>query len=397
MRIHDTGIGGSQINAVDLGAAVRDLGHQVVVFAQHGPLEERVERRGLRFILAGDHPPRSLRAIGELTRAGRSMKADLIHAYEYYPSLESFYGPHALAGIPMVATVFSMTIPRFLPRSVPLVVGTEALALESRRTRRGPVLLVEPPIDTHEDTPDIDASIAASFRSHLGIDGQPTIVVVSRLTREMKLESVEAAIEAVASLHPAVPARLVVVGTGDAFELIAARAEAVNDRLGQRAIVVAGPMLDPKPAYAVADVVVGMGSSAIRGMAFAKPVVVVGERGFCELVSPATIDGFLAEGFYGVGDGGNAAPALASHLETLLSDAGRRTTLGEFGLALVRERYDLASAAKRLERFYQGVVARGPDHAGVMEDTVSIGLRIGWEATKVLMGRVTGRTGVERA
>ena len=35
-------------------------------------------------------------------------------------------------------------------------------------------------------------------------------------------------------------------------------------------------MLDPRPAYAAADIVIGMGGSSLRGMAFGKPTIVVG-------------------------------------------------------------------------------------------------------------------------
>jgi glycosyltransferase involved in cell wall biosynthesis len=392
--LHSLQIGGSQINAVDLAAAIRDLGHHVVIFGEYGPLQERIDALGLAFVASAGHTPRSPSAIAELTRVARSNRADLVHAYEYYRSLESFFGPHAIGGIPMLATVLSMTVPRFLPRSVPLIVGTEALAAQSQRVWRAPIVVVEPPIDTRENSPQAGAGTLASFQRRFGIDGLPTVVVVSRLMREMKLEGVEAAIEAVASLHPSIPARLVIVGTGDAADHLAAHAQRVNDRLGLRAIVVAGPMLDPRPAYAVSDVIVGMGSSAIRGMAFAKPVVVVGEQGFCELVSPGTIERFLAAGFYGLGNGGDAAPILAGHLKRLLSDPAEREALGRFGIQLVGARYDLRSAAARLERVYRRVASRGPNYMGVVNDTASIGFRIGWEAFKVLVARAKARAGL---
>ena len=65
-------VGGSQLNAIELAAAVRDRGHEVTVFAaEAGPLGETVERLGLPLVLAPRHkkrpsipiardPPRSL-------------------------------------------------------------------------------------------------------------------------------------------------------------------------------------------------------------------------------------------------------------------------------------------------------------------------------------------------
>ena len=67
-----------------------------------------------------------------------------------------------------------------------------------------------------------------------------------------------------------------------------------------------GAMVDPRPAYAAADVVVGMGGSALRGMAFAKPVIVVGEKNFAEVFDQDTAQGFYDRGIYGLGDGSRA-------------------------------------------------------------------------------------------
>ena len=49
---------------------------------------------------------------------------------------------------------------------------------------------------------------------------------------------------------------------------------------GRQVVLLTGEIADPRPAYAAADVVVGQGGSALRGMAFGKPLVVVGEGRF---------------------------------------------------------------------------------------------------------------------
>src|SRR5207237_10898328 len=73
---------------------------------------------------------------------------------------------------------------------------------------------------------------------------------------------------------------LVIVGTGDAEDVVRRKAEAANRRLGRPAVVLVGPMNDPRPAYAAADLVLGQGGSAIRAMSFTKPLIVIGEKGF---------------------------------------------------------------------------------------------------------------------
>ena len=113
----------------------------------------------------------------------------------------------------------------------------------------------------------------------------------------------------------------------------------------------AGEQLDPRPYYAAADVVVGMGSSALRAMAIGRPVVVQGEHGFSLPCEPATIGTFLRQGFWGVGDDGPIDPLVAS-LERLLDDPALRDELGEFGRRSVVGRFALPEAARRLEAHY---------------------------------------------
>jgi hypothetical protein len=116
-------------------------------------------------------------------------------------------------------------------------------------------------------------------------------------------------------------------------------------------------MLDPRPAYAAADIVVGMGSSALRAMAHAKPVVVQGERGFSDIFDERTAPVFFWQGFYGVGNGTRGGPRLAIQLGELVANLDRRRQVGQFGLETVRDRFSLQAAAVHLSGVYEEVAA----------------------------------------
>jgi hypothetical protein len=89
-------------------------------------------------------------------------------------------------------------------------------------------------------------------------------------------------------------------------------------------------------------------------MAFGKPLVVVGERGFSEILTPATAPIFLKQGWYGLGPGslGSGVPALRLALEPLVSSLELRRELGAFAHQLVVERFSLRQAARRQEEEY---------------------------------------------
>ncbi len=354
---HSLDVGGSQLNAVELAAAVRDRGHEVLVFAATaGPLADHVETLGLPLHLA---PPWRRRPsptiMSTLTELARRERVDVLHPYEWPPCLEVFAGPHLRDGRAVVATVMSMGVSPMIPSSTPLVVGTEQIAA-SARGRRGPVHVLEPPVDTDANHPGIPGD---DLRARFALDpARPTIVVVSRLAAELKREGIERAIDAVEQLDSAGSGpQLLVVGDGPDRARIDDRARAVNGRLGGPRVVLAGELLDPRPAYALADVVLGMGGSALRAMAFAKPLVVLGERGFSEVLEPHTWEQFLWSGFFGIGDGDRSATRLAGQVRSLLADPNRRAELGRFSRRLVEERFSLRRAAEVQEDVYRRTLA----------------------------------------
>ncbi|OLR90801.1 glycosyltransferase family 4 protein [Actinokineospora bangkokensis] len=343
---HAMELGGSQINAVQIAGAVRDAGHEVLVVSEPGPLVARVRALGLpHFELPLERGRPSKRVVRALHALATSGGVDVVHGFEWPPAVEALTA--ATAGYATVATVMSMSVVPFFPKSVPLMVGTEQIAAAARAAGHARVTLLEPPVDTEQDHP--GAVDTAGFRAEHGLDPHlPLVAVVSRLVPDLKLESLLASCAAVGALNATgTPVQLVIAGDGPARDQVAAAAAAADARAGRRVVVLAGELADPRPAYAAADVVVGMGSSALRGMAFGKPLVVVGEDGFSELLDESSADLFLRDGFFGLGPGSRGAgvPALAEALRVLVGSAEARVRLGEWGHKLVDSRFSLHRAA----------------------------------------------------
>ncbi len=355
---HVLELGGSQLNAIEIAAAVRDLGHDVVVFGQPGQLNARIAELELEFVAAprprGRPSPPVMHA---LCRLVRSRGVDLVHGYEWTTALEAYWGPRALLGVPAVATVQSAAVAPFMPFDLPVIVGTEQLAAQER-DRRPDVDVIEPPVDLrHNGVGVVDG---AAFKRDLDLDPDAlTVVVVCRLVAELKLEGVLTAIDVVADLD--VRLQLVIVGDGAARAEVERRAEAANARAGRRAVVLTGELLDPRPAYAAADICLGMGGSALRAMAFGHPLVVQGEHGFWELLTPESERTFLWTGWYGIGEGAeHGAARLAPILRGLAADGGLRARLGAHARELVERKYSLARAGELQVEIYERALADAP-------------------------------------
>ncbi len=120
-------------------------------------------------------------------------------------------------------------------------------------------------------------------------------------------------------------------------------------------------MADPRPAYNLADVALGMGGSALRAMAFEKPVIVLGERGFSEVMSPSTEEGFKWHGFYGIGSGVVEPDPLVDQICDLLGDVAARRRLGAYCRRFVCDQVSLTSSATVLEDFYASALEHETD------------------------------------
>lgn len=102
------------------------------------------------------------------------------------------------------------------------------------------------------------------------------IVIVSRLALDLKLDALVRAIDAVDVFAGSHPLKRVLVGDGPACDTLEMRAKAVNSRHGRDVVLLPGAHMDPRSAYAGANLVVGTGSSAFRAMAIGRPLIVQG-------------------------------------------------------------------------------------------------------------------------
>ena len=129
-------------------------------------------------------------------------------------------------------------------------------------------------------------------------------------------------------------------------------ADGVNRRLGRTAIIFTGVLSDVEPAYACGDVVLGMGTAVLGGMALGKPAIVLGEDGFSSLLDEQSSASLSAVGFWGEGPAAGAVDRMAGHIRSALTDPRRTAHLGELSLALVRARPTKEQTDERVEAVY---------------------------------------------
>lgn len=348
---HQLGMGGSQLNAIEMAVAVRRHGHEASVYAPGGVLSAALEDMDVPWHEAPEPGSRSGTWSRRLGQVVHEQEVDLIHTYEWRPGLQAAFARGLRT--PLLMSVMAMEVPRFLPTHLPVVVGTPALA--DRMLGQGrEAYLLEPPVDMNRyRTRDV-----AAARKQWGIGGDELVVsVVSMLTTDLeKLQGVLSAIAVIDRLAASYPVRLLIAGDGEGLPTVMARAEEANARHGRTVVQPVGFQLDAVSVYEAADVVLGMGSSAIKGLAHGKPLIVQGEGGFWKLLDDDAAPAFMHDGWFGR-DGAGVRDLVGS-LRRLLDDRGLRERLGALGRRLVERRYSLAHAAAELSGIYVDTVMR---------------------------------------
>jgi len=364
VHLNNLELGGTQINAVDLAAAMRSRGVQSVLLGPRetipeGPsLFEVAAARDIRIHLY-DQAATVFKRAAQVTAFARAHRVDLVHVYGSWGggTRPTYWGPSRFGRTPWVQTVYEMSVPPRNYRHMPMIVGTH-YQRDDERDRPGRTILINPPVDLDLNRP--DARSATAFRRAHDLGDGPLLVIVSRLDVVMKTVPTLAAIDAMRTLA-ARGATLVIVGTGDNVAALRARAEEVNGEVGRRAVRLIGPMADPRPAYAAADVMLGMGGSAARSLAFGKPLVAQGEAGWSRLFDESTAESVARSSYWSAEPHPAPAALLVETITPLLADPERRAELGAFGRRFAEQRFGLGAMADRLVEFYRGALG---DYSG---------------------------------
>jgi glycosyltransferase involved in cell wall biosynthesis len=294
----------------------------------------------------------------------------------------------------MVVTDMFMTLTRVLPKTLPTTFGTPELVDQARATGRKHTELLLPPVDIEANAPGVVD--ATHLTRRLGVNEHTiNVVTVSRLNFSLKFESIARTINAVGALGSELPLRLIIVGDGEARPALERLSARVNHELGRCAVVFAGEMLDPRAAYVLADIVVGMGGSALRAMAFGKPVIIVGEDGFAKSFTQETADYFFYHGIFGRGSACSRSEQLIADIRWLAHASDKWPKFGDFARQFVVRHFSVETVSARLSALCESAVRTMPDcRSGIGDGFRSAAIYL---RERLFLRRSVDRTALERS
>jgi len=185
-------------------------------------------------------------------------------------------------------------------------------------------------------------------------ENAPILSLVSRIDIG-KWETIELFLSA--ALHwqktraQELPVNFMIVGTGNLFPKLQTHIWDLG--LSERVFAI-GERLDIPEVMNASAVVMGMASTCQQGLACGRPVIVVGEKGFTELIEPDNFD-YLAKYHFNLHFTSNEKQPdrLCQQFATILESPQYSATLGEFGRNMACERFDSRIGAEQLEKVYE--------------------------------------------
>lgn len=358
-------IGGAETHIVELSKALAKRGVEVFVASNGGAYEQELSDAGIRHIQVPFHSKNPLsmkRAYDQLKTIIFENKIDVVHAHARIPAFLCGL-LHRRFHFRFVTTahwVFSTRFPyniltRWGDRSLAVSDDIKDYLIDNYGIAGENIRVTINGIDTEKFSKDTDFSgIAEEFQ--LG-EGKTRIVYCSRMDEDRSLAAHKLIAVAEELDHAIKDLEIVIVGGGNDYTAVAEEAQAVNDRLGRRLIILTGSRTDINRFAASADLFIGVSRAALEAMACEKPAIIAGNEGYIGIFDQGKLQVSIDTNFCCRGCGETTEEQLKQDiLSVLTADNSYREELGQFSRETVKTHYSMDTMADDAMKLYVSII-----------------------------------------
>ncbi|MCL2575300.1 MAG: polysaccharide pyruvyl transferase CsaB [Defluviitaleaceae bacterium] len=358
-------IGGAETHVLELCKALKKQGLDVYVMSNGGVYESELLAAGIQHFKAPLHNKKLRNLVASylgLKRVIVDHDIKLVHAHARIPAF--------LCGLlqkklhfTFVTTAHAMfnnahiyrILTNFGDASIAIADDIKQNLLENYRMPSDKVFLTVNGINT-ETFGDKDVDCSGVLREFDLETYHKKIVNVSRMDKDMS-HAAHRLIEIAPEMYQKNPnSRIIIVGDGNDFEAVKAKAAVANTTIGTQYIVVTGTRTDVPKFLAAADVFVGVSRSALEAMACGKPVILSGGQGHQGVFEPATLAAAVANNFTCRGTAPVTMEGLKRDVFALMDASDDKLAeLAKFGRKMVADNYSIEKMATDTLGLYTAV------------------------------------------
>ena len=356
-------IGGAETHIVELAKELKHRGHDVLIVSNGGVYVREVEAAGIRHCQA----PLNQRSVASMSRARRILRQvidrerpDIVHAHARIPAFlcgqlrrrNKFAFVTSCHGVYQVSGALKL-LSNWGEHSLAVSEDIRDYLMKQYNIPESRITLTINGIDTDKFSPEVSGG---EVRAELGLGDDPVVAHVSRLDQASSYTARQL-IELAPQLCGQVPGlRILMIGGGDVYSELAARARQVNETLGRDCLILTGPRTDVNRLVAVCDLFVGVSRAALEAMAAGKPAVLSGAQGHTGLFTPELLEKAVDTNFCCRTDPVSTGDQLFAEISAALAlSAERRKELGAYGRQVVMERYSVSRMAEDCLSVYTAV------------------------------------------
>ena len=354
------GIGGAETHILELAKELKRRKHEVFVVSNGGKYVEELEKVGIEHIWAPLHNKKignMIKSYQILKKIMQEKKIDLVHSHTRISSFICGKLQKKLK-FPFVTTAhwtFKVTpllkwMTNWGENVIAVSEDIKEYLMKNYQIKSENIFVTVNGIDTEKFKKGIDfQSISKEFQFAPNAN---RIVYISRLD-ESRAMVAKQLVNIAESLNQEIEhLEIVIVGGGDVFEEIKSKAEAINQKLGKRLIIMTGARTDINYFAASGEIFIGVSRAVLEAMACEQPVIVAGNEGYLGIFEESKLEKGIETNFCCRNLEMSSEELMKKDILTLMKAENK----GEYGIynrEVVKKYYSIQKMTDDCEKAYQ--------------------------------------------
>ena len=353
-------IGGAETHILELAKELKRQNHEVYVASNGGKYIEELKENGIEHIWAplnNKNPKNVLKSYKILKQVIQEKKIELVHSHTRITSFICGRLQKKLH-FPFVTTAhwtFKVTplfklISNWGDATVAVSEDIKDYLIKNYHTEKEKIVVTVNGIDTQKFSKDTNYQ-AIQEEFHLQ-EGTNRIVYISRLDESRALVAKQLVGIAERLNEKIENLEIVIVGGGDSFEEIHAKALEINEKLGKNLIIMTNSRTDINQFAACGTIFIGVSRAVLEAMASEMPVIVAGNEGYLGIFEESKLSNAIETNFCCRGLEMSSEEKLFDDIISLMNREDKKQ-MGSFNREVVKKYYSVEKMTADTEKVYQ--------------------------------------------